>query len=153
VRLANRGANGALVARGGLRRGRSRLPRWRTWAAFSAGLSRGGKIVQGTLPVPGMVWSAYVLEPEGNTIGCSSRARPLARQIARYLLAGHSTSRKVDGMSMRRIRRRVNSGAMLTAAMPRSSAATMLPPVSAAVTPSSGMTAGMVALTSQLSRA
>jgi predicted enzyme related to lactoylglutathione lyase len=63
------GANGALVARGALHRGRSRSPGRRTWAAFSSGLSRGGKIVQGTLPVPGMVWSAYVLEPEGNTIG------------------------------------------------------------------------------------
>jgi hypothetical protein len=38
-------------------------------------------------------------------------------------------------MSVRRIRRTVNRGAMLTVPMPRISAARMLPPVSAAVTP------------------
>lgn len=29
----------------------------------------GGKVAQGKLPVPGVGWSAYVLDPEGNTIG------------------------------------------------------------------------------------
>ena len=33
------------------------------------GLSRGGKVAQGKMPVPGMGWSAYVLDSEGNTIG------------------------------------------------------------------------------------
>ena len=64
------GANSALVARGGLRRG----PVLIAGAADMGGVlrrveSRGGKIVQGTLPISGMVWSAYVLEPEGNTAG------------------------------------------------------------------------------------
>lgn len=31
--------------------------------------SCGGKVTQGKLPVPGMGWSAYVLDSEGNTIG------------------------------------------------------------------------------------
>jgi predicted enzyme related to lactoylglutathione lyase len=84
------GANSALVARGGLRRG----PVLIAGAADMGGVirrveSRGGKIVQGTLPVSGMVWSAYVLEPEGNTNGLvqpGAGARPLARQTA-YLLS------------------------------------------------------------------
>jgi predicted enzyme related to lactoylglutathione lyase len=29
----------------------------------------GGDVIQGKLPVPGMGWSAYVHDPEGNTIG------------------------------------------------------------------------------------
>lgn len=31
--------------------------------------SCGGNVVQGRLPVPGVGWSAYVANPEGNTIG------------------------------------------------------------------------------------
>jgi uncharacterized protein len=31
--------------------------------------SCGGKVAQAKLPVPGMGWSAYVLDSEGNTIG------------------------------------------------------------------------------------
>ncbi|HVB42812.1 MAG TPA: VOC family protein [Streptosporangiaceae bacterium] len=29
----------------------------------------GGQVVQGKLPIPGMGWSAYLHDPEGNTIG------------------------------------------------------------------------------------
>jgi predicted enzyme related to lactoylglutathione lyase len=29
----------------------------------------GGEVVQGKLPIPGMGWSAYIRDPEGNTIG------------------------------------------------------------------------------------
>ncbi len=29
----------------------------------------GGKVTQGKLPVPGVGWSAYIRDPEGNTIG------------------------------------------------------------------------------------
>jgi predicted enzyme related to lactoylglutathione lyase len=36
---------------------------------FSTGLSRGGKVARGKMPVPGMGWSAYVLDSEGNAIG------------------------------------------------------------------------------------
>ncbi len=64
------GANGALVSRGDLHRS----------PVLIAGVadiddvlrrveSCGGKVAQGKLPVPGMGWSAYVTDPEGNTIG------------------------------------------------------------------------------------
>ena len=64
------GANGALVARGDLHHG----------PVLIAGIEDidevlrrieacGGKIAQGKQPVPGMGWSAYILDPEGNTIG------------------------------------------------------------------------------------
>ena len=29
----------------------------------------GGEVTQGKLPIPGMGWSAYLRDPEGNTIG------------------------------------------------------------------------------------
>lgn len=29
----------------------------------------GGAVIQGRLPIPGMGWSAYIRDPEGNTIG------------------------------------------------------------------------------------
>ena len=63
------GANGALVARGTCTAARSdrRGSRHRRCAAPVE--SCGGKVVQGKLPVPGMGWSAYVTDPEGNTIG------------------------------------------------------------------------------------
>ena len=64
------GANGALVSRSDLHHSPvltigvddiddalSRVQRY------------GGKVAQGKLPVPGMGWSAYVLDSEGNTIG------------------------------------------------------------------------------------
>jgi uncharacterized protein len=64
------GANGALVVREDLHRS----------PVVIAGVvdiddvlgrveSCGGKVAQGKLPVPGMGWSAYVLDSEGNTIG------------------------------------------------------------------------------------
>ncbi len=64
------GANGALVAREDLHRS----------PVLIAGVadiddvlrrveSSGGKVVQSKQPVPGMGWSAYVFDPEGNTIG------------------------------------------------------------------------------------
>ena len=64
------GANGALVARGELHRG----PVLVAGVADIDGVLRrvavsGGKVVQGKLPVPGVGWSAYVIDPEGNTIG------------------------------------------------------------------------------------
>ncbi len=31
--------------------------------------SSGGEVLQGKLPIPGMGWSAYIRDPEGNTIG------------------------------------------------------------------------------------
>jgi len=64
------GANGALVSRGDLHHS----------PVLTAGVDDiddalhrvqrcGGKIAQGKLPVPGMGWSAYVLDSEGNAIG------------------------------------------------------------------------------------
>ena len=64
------GANGALVPRRDLHRG----------PVLIAGVgdiddvlrrveSSGGKVARGKLPVPGIGWSAYILDPEGNTIG------------------------------------------------------------------------------------
>jgi uncharacterized protein len=64
------GANGALVARGDLHRAPVLIA---GVADIDGALRRvesyGGKVIQGKLPVPGMGWSAYVLDPEGNTIG------------------------------------------------------------------------------------
>ena len=64
------GANGALVAREDLHR----HPVVIAGVADIDGVltrveSCGGKVVQGKLPVPGMGWSAYFSDPEGNTIG------------------------------------------------------------------------------------
>lgn len=38
-------------------------------AALSRVEPSGGKVLQGKLPVPGVGWSAYVADSEGNTIG------------------------------------------------------------------------------------
>ena len=64
------GANGALV-------GREELHRSPVLIAGVADIDdvlsrvqmRGGEVVHGNLPVPGMGWSAYILDPEGNTVG------------------------------------------------------------------------------------
>lgn len=64
------GANGALVNRGDLLQspvlivGAEDIDR-----TLSQVQRHGGKVAQGKLPVPGMGWSAYVLDSEGNTIG------------------------------------------------------------------------------------
>ena len=64
------GANGALVARGDLHRAPVLIA---GVADIDDALRRvescGGRVAQGKLPVPGMGWSAYVVDPEGNTIG------------------------------------------------------------------------------------
>ena len=64
------GANGALVAREDLHRS----PVLIAGVADIDGVLRrvescGGKVAQGKLTVPGVGWSAYVLDSEGNTIG------------------------------------------------------------------------------------
>ena len=64
------GANGALIARGDLHQG----------PVLIAGVTdvdealekvevNGGRVLQGKLPVPGVGWSAYFVDTEGNTIG------------------------------------------------------------------------------------
>ncbi|HEX6855023.1 MAG TPA: VOC family protein [Streptosporangiaceae bacterium] len=64
------GANGALISRSDLHR----------HPVLTVGVEDiddalqrvqrdGGKVAQGKLPVPGVGWSAYILDPEGNIIG------------------------------------------------------------------------------------
>ncbi len=64
------GANGALIARGDLHRGPVLIAGVDDvdTALQRVGAS-GGKVLQGKLPIPGVGWSAYILDPEGNTIG------------------------------------------------------------------------------------
>jgi uncharacterized protein len=64
------GANGALV-------GREELHQSPVLIAGVADIdeilgrvrNRGGEVVQGKLPIPGMGWSAYIRDSEGNTVG------------------------------------------------------------------------------------
>ncbi len=64
------GANGALVAREDLHRSPVVIAGVEDIDdVLSRVESCGGKVTQGKLPVPGMGWSAYVLDSEGNTIG------------------------------------------------------------------------------------
>lgn len=64
------GADGALIARGDIHRspvlivGVDDLD-----AALAAVAANGGTVAEGRAPVPGVGWSAYVVDPEGNTIG------------------------------------------------------------------------------------
>jgi predicted enzyme related to lactoylglutathione lyase len=64
------GTNGALIARGDVHQG----------PVLIAGVmdiddtirkieSAGGRMLQGKLPVPGVGWSAYFVDSEGNTLG------------------------------------------------------------------------------------
>lgn len=67
---AEPGANGALIGRGDVHRtpvlviGVEDLD-----ATLREVEARGNQVVQGKLPVPGVGWSAYVVDTEGNTIG------------------------------------------------------------------------------------
>ena len=64
------GANGALVSRGDLHRSPVRTVGVSDIDDALRRVQRyGGKVAQDKLPVPGMAWSAYVLDSEGNTIG------------------------------------------------------------------------------------
>ena len=64
------GANGALVAREDLHRSPVVIVGVQDIdGVLSRVESCGGKVAQGKLPVPGMGWSAYVVDSEGNTIG------------------------------------------------------------------------------------
>jgi uncharacterized protein len=64
------GANGALVGRDVLHQSPVLIA---GVADIDDVLSRarkcGGEVAQGKLPVPGVGWSAYIRDPEGNTIG------------------------------------------------------------------------------------
>lgn len=64
------GANGALV-------GRAELHQSPVLIAGVADIDEilgrartaGGEVIQGKLPIPGVGWSAYLRDPEGNTVG------------------------------------------------------------------------------------
>ena len=64
------GANGALVGREELHRSPVLIA---GVADIDDVLNRvqkgGGAVLQGKLPIPGMGWSAYIRDPEGNTVG------------------------------------------------------------------------------------
>jgi predicted enzyme related to lactoylglutathione lyase len=64
------GANGALIGRGDVHKCPVVIA---GVADIDAVLSRvetcGGRVVQPKLPIPGVGWSAYVTDSEGNTIG------------------------------------------------------------------------------------
>lgn len=64
------GANGALLNRDGLHHSPVLIVAVEDIdQAVSRVQRHGGKVAQGKLPVPGVGWSAYVIDPEGNTIG------------------------------------------------------------------------------------
>ena len=64
------GANGALIARGEVHRSPVLIAGVDDIdAVLERVASSGGKVVQGKLPIPGIGWSAYVLDSESNTIG------------------------------------------------------------------------------------
>jgi len=64
------GANGALIARGDVHRSPVLIA---GVDDIDGALSRvqraGGQVVQPKLPIPGIGWSAYIRDSEGNTIG------------------------------------------------------------------------------------
>jgi uncharacterized protein len=64
------GANGALVGRGELHQNPVLIAGVADIDEVLARVrNRGGEVIQGKLPVPGMGWSAYVRDPEGNIVG------------------------------------------------------------------------------------
>ena len=63
------GANGALVSRSDLHPSPVLTVGVEDIDDALRRVKRYGKVAQGKLPVPGVGWSAYVLDSEGNTIG------------------------------------------------------------------------------------
>ncbi len=64
------GADGALIARGDIHRTPIVIAGVDDLDETLRRITRaGGEVLQGKLPVPGVGWSAYVKDPEGNTIG------------------------------------------------------------------------------------
>ena len=64
------GANGALIGRGDVHQSPIVIAGVEDIDdALNRILQSGGQVVQGKLPIPGVGWSAYVLDSEGNTIG------------------------------------------------------------------------------------
>jgi predicted enzyme related to lactoylglutathione lyase len=64
------GANGALIARGDVHKSPVLIAGVADIdEAVQRVVQAGGRIVHAKLPVPGVGWSAYFTDPEGNTIG------------------------------------------------------------------------------------
>jgi len=64
------GADGALIARGDIHRTPILIAGVKDVDETLRRVEQaGGQIVQGRMPVPGVGWSAYVRDTEGNTIG------------------------------------------------------------------------------------
>lgn len=64
------GADGALIARGDIHRSPIVVVGVGDLDAALGGVeAAGGRVLQGRAPVPGVGWSAYVTDTEGNTIG------------------------------------------------------------------------------------
>jgi len=64
------GANGAFVLRNDLQRTPVVIAGVPDLESAVERARRGGaQVLQGRLPIPGVGWSAYVVDPEGNTIG------------------------------------------------------------------------------------
>jgi uncharacterized protein len=64
------GVNGALIGRGELHRSPVLIAGVEDLDGALSRIQRcGGTVTQGKLPIPGVGWSAYILDPEGNTIG------------------------------------------------------------------------------------
>ncbi|MSX37769.1 MAG: VOC family protein [Actinobacteria bacterium] len=64
------GADGALLARDDLHRSPVLTASVENMDdALARVVVGGGQVVQGKLPIPSMGWSAYIVDPEGNTIG------------------------------------------------------------------------------------
>jgi predicted enzyme related to lactoylglutathione lyase len=64
------GADGALIARGDIHRSPVLIAGVDDLDAAVARVeTHGGTVVQPKLPIPGVGWAAYFVDPEGNTIG------------------------------------------------------------------------------------
>jgi predicted enzyme related to lactoylglutathione lyase len=64
------GADGALIVRGDVHRSPVLIVGVDDVDESIARIeAAGGTIVQGRMPVPGVGWSAYFTDPEGNTVG------------------------------------------------------------------------------------
>lgn len=64
------GANGALIARGDVHQSPILIAGVEDVDdALRRVEQSGGRVVHGKLPIPGVGWSAYVVDSEGNTIG------------------------------------------------------------------------------------
>jgi uncharacterized protein len=73
----DRGADGALIGRGDIHRAPVLVVGVESLDDAIAAVERaGGEILQGRMEIPGVGWSAYFRDPEGNTVGLFQPATP-----------------------------------------------------------------------------